>query len=118
MLAAALDARSAAASVSPQLCAVTARAAIGFAARQTIVSTSAILAREVLRTMTIYKLRAGFTTLVFLAAFAVGAGYWVYSSMPWHDRLRASREKQTAGTEQPPAGSPRSADACPRPRAG
>ena len=117
VLAAALDARSAAASVSPQLCDVTARTAIRFAARQTIVSTSATLAREVLRTMTIHKLRAAFTTLVFLAAFAAGAGYWFHSL----DALARSSEgeppgeprAQTARTEQRPADSPRPADAMP-----
>ena len=117
VLAAALDARSASASVSPHLCDVTARAAIRFAARQTIASTSATLAREVLRTMTIHKLRAAFTTLVFLAAFATGAGYWFHSL----DALARSSEgeppgeprAQTARTEQRPADSPRPADAMP-----
>ena len=113
VLAAALDARSAAASVSPQLCDVTARTAIRFAARQTIVSTSATLAQEVLRTMTIHKLRAAFTTLVFLAAFTAGAGYCVYSlaALARSSEGEPRRATQTARTEQRPAGSPRPADA-------
>lgn len=113
VLAAAFDARSASASVSPQLCDVTARTAIRFAARQTIVSTSAALAREVLRTMTIHKARAAFTTLMFLAAFAAGAGYWIHSLDSLAGSAEAEPKAQTARTEPRPADSPRPADAMP-----
>jgi RNA polymerase sigma factor (sigma-70 family) len=117
VLAAALDLRSAAASVSPQLCDVTARTAIRFAARGMIVSTSAILAREVLRTTAIRNLRAAFTSLVLLAAFAAGAGYWFHSL----DALARSSEgeppgearAQAARTELHSADSPRPAGAAP-----
>ncbi len=113
VLAAAFDARSAAASVSPQLCDVTARTAIRFAARQTIVSTSAAMAREVLRTMAIHTLRAAFTTLVFLAAFAAGAEYWFHSLDAWARSSEGEPRAQTARTEERPAGTPRSAGAMP-----
>ena len=40
--------------------------------------------------MTIHKLRAAFATLVFLAAFAAGAGYWFHSLDAMARSLRAS----------------------------
>ncbi len=92
-LAAVLDARPAAASVSPHLCDVIARAAIRFPARPTIASTSATLAHEVLRAMTIHKLRAAFATLLIVAAFAVGAGYSSHSL----NAFAASREGEPPG---------------------
>jgi RNA polymerase sigma factor (sigma-70 family) len=73
-LAAALDGRSAPAAVSTQLCDLTARAAIRFAAGQAAASTATTLAREVLRAMTIHKLKPAFATVLIVAAFAVGMG--------------------------------------------
>ena len=74
-LAAALSPRSASASVSSHLCDITARAAIRFATRQAVASTASDLAGEVLRAMTIHKLRTAIAMLVFLAALATGGGY-------------------------------------------
>ena len=74
-LAAVLDCRPAPASVSTHLCDITARAAIGFATRPAITSTATTLAHEVLRTMTIHKLRTAIATLMFLAVLAAGGGY-------------------------------------------
>ena len=81
-LAAMLDSRPATASVSPHLCDLTARAAIRFAARLAITSTAAALAQEVLRAMTIHRLRTTLATLLFLAALAAGGGYSVAVAGP------------------------------------
>jgi RNA polymerase sigma factor (sigma-70 family) len=79
----ALSSRSAAASVSSLLCDNTTRAAINFAAGQaaagTFSASAAALAREVLRSMLIHKLRFTLVTLLTLAACATSAGYLAHS---------------------------------------
>ncbi len=78
-LAAVLDSRPASASVSSPLCDITTRAAIHFAAGpaagQVLSASTAALAREVLRSMLIHKLKLVAMTIVFLGAVATGAGY-------------------------------------------
>jgi RNA polymerase sigma factor (sigma-70 family) len=82
-LVAALSSRSASASISSPLCDITTRAAIHFAAGQAAagaVSASALaLAREVLKSMLLTKLRFLALSLLFVGAVATGAGYWNYS---------------------------------------
>ncbi len=76
----AASARSVAASVSPVLCDTTASAASAFAARHAaggvLTASGATLAREVMRTMFLHKLRLITMSLLLLAAVAAGAGYW------------------------------------------
>ena len=76
--------RSASASISPLLCDSTTRAAIQFAAQQSVaggaISTSAAaLAREVLRTMLLHKIKLIATSLWLMAAVATGAGWLAHS---------------------------------------
>jgi RNA polymerase sigma factor (sigma-70 family) len=77
-LAAVLAPRSSSASVSPLLCESTTRAATAFAARHAVdgalSTSSANLAREVLRTMLIHKLKIVAMTLVGFAAITTGVG--------------------------------------------
>ena len=73
-LAAALAPRSASASISPQLCEITARAAIGFAAGQSAAPLATALALEVLRSMMFHKLKFVSLTLLLLGAVATSAG--------------------------------------------
>ncbi len=75
VLAAALDFKTASASISSPLCHVTTRAAIQFAAGQAASPLAASLAQEVLRAMFVNKLKLIATTLILLAAVATGAGY-------------------------------------------
>jgi RNA polymerase sigma factor (sigma-70 family) len=83
-LAAALAPLSASASVSSLLCDSTTRAAISFAARRTaggaLSAPAAAMAREVLHTMLIHKLRSVFMTVLVLATLATGAG-WLTRSL-------------------------------------
>ncbi len=74
-LAAVLDSRPAAASVSSPLCDLTTRAALNFVAGHTAAPSAASLAQEVLRSMLLHKLKFLATTLMLLAAVATGAGY-------------------------------------------
>jgi RNA polymerase sigma factor (sigma-70 family) len=75
-LTAALGHRSASASVSSPLCAMTTRAAMNFAAGQAAAAPSATaLAQEVLRSMLSHKLRLTAMTLLLASAVASGAGY-------------------------------------------
>jgi hypothetical protein len=82
-LTAALSARSARASVSSFLCDTTTRAAICFVARHAAVGSTSVsvtaLAREVLRSMLIHKLKFIALTFLFLGAVATGTGYWTRS---------------------------------------
>jgi RNA polymerase sigma factor (sigma-70 family) len=77
-IAAALETRSASASVSSLLCDSTARAAIRFAAGpavgEALAASTAALAQEVLRSMLIHKLRLLAPTVLILGALATGAG--------------------------------------------
>jgi predicted DNA-binding protein (UPF0251 family) len=78
-LAAGLSPRTATASIPPPLCGTTTRAALAFAARHTAASgaltaPAAALAREVIWTMLIDKLRTVALTVVALAAVAIGVG--------------------------------------------
>jgi RNA polymerase sigma factor (sigma-70 family) len=74
-LAATLAPRSASASVSPDLCETTARAAIQFAAGQAAAPLVTALALEVLRSMMYHKLKLLALTLLLLGAIATSAGY-------------------------------------------
>jgi RNA polymerase sigma factor (sigma-70 family) len=74
-LAAALAPRSASASVSSPLCDITTRAAIHFATGQPAAGAASALAREVLRSMLIHKLRVTMFSMMVLGAIATGAGY-------------------------------------------
>jgi RNA polymerase sigma factor (sigma-70 family) len=71
-LAAALDARPASASVSSPLCDITIRAAL---TGQTTSTLTTALAREVLRSMLIHKLKFTAMTLLFVSSVATGAGF-------------------------------------------
>jgi RNA polymerase sigma factor (sigma-70 family) len=75
VLAAALSSRWASASVSSHLCEATTRAAIQFAGGQAVAPLAAPLAREVLRSMFVHKLKFISLTLLLLGAFATSAGY-------------------------------------------
>ena len=74
-IAAVLDSRPVAASLSSPLCDITTRAAIPFAAGQAAAPAVMALAQEVLRSMLIHKLKLTVLTLLFLGALASGAGY-------------------------------------------
>ncbi len=74
-LAAVLESGTASASVSSSLCDITTRAAIGFAAGQAASPLATALAREVLRSMLIHKLKFIALTLLFLGSIATGSGY-------------------------------------------
>jgi RNA polymerase sigma factor (sigma-70 family) len=110
-LAAALSPRSASASVSPHLCDITASAAIQFAIRPAVASTASTLALEVLRTMTIHKLRTAIVTFVFLAALATGGGYLARSI------AQGDEPRKVVAAVQPPA-STRPVDAAEKPAPG
>jgi RNA polymerase sigma factor (sigma-70 family) len=118
-LAAALEARPASASVPPQLCDLTARAAFRFAARQAAPSTAAILAREVLRAMTIHKLKATALSLVLLAALAAGVGLHALGALagPREGEPPGEPLAQAARTEPRPPDTPTARDE-PRPAPG
>ena len=77
--ASALSSRSASASVSPSLCEMTTQAAAKFAAGQTATgATSAAavtLAREVLRSLLIHRLKLVAAAFLFLGSVASGAGF-------------------------------------------
>ncbi len=85
-LAAALAPRSAAASVSPRLCDATARAATAYAARHAasgvLTGSAAAMAREVLRSLLLQKLKATSLCLLLLATLVTGAGLLSHSPAP------------------------------------
>ena len=74
-LTAVFDSKDASASVSSPLCDITTRAALKFAAGQAATPSAAALAREVLRSMLIRKLKLTALALLFLGTVATGAGY-------------------------------------------
>jgi RNA polymerase sigma factor (sigma-70 family) len=96
-LAAALSPRSAAASVSSPLCDMTARAAMNFAAGHAAAPAATALAREVLRSMLIHKVKLTVFALLFLGAVASGAGSLTHSL----SALAASREGEPPGEPLP-----------------
>jgi len=90
VLTAVLAPRSASASIPPLLCDSTTRSAIQFAGRHAGVSGAlsapvAALAREVLRTMLLQKLKLTVMSLLLLAAVATGAG-WLTRSMAMKEK--------------------------------
>jgi RNA polymerase sigma factor (sigma-70 family) len=103
----ALAHRSASASVSSPLCDITTRAAMNIAAGQTAAgATSAVamaLAREVLRSMLLSKLRFLAMSFLFLGAAATGAGYWKYSLAMEDDPVKnpASHTTQHEASAKP-----------------
>ncbi len=101
---AALDSLPAPTSVSPHLCDLTARAALGFAARQATASTTTTLAHEVLRAMTIHKLTTALATLLFLAALAVGGGYLARALARGDEPRKAPVVTQAPAAEKPAPG--------------
>jgi len=115
--------RSASASVPPLLCDSTTRAAIAFAARHATASgvlsaPAATMAQEVLKTMTIHKLRLVATTVLALAAIAMGtAGYLTHSlsasTQPREGEPPGEPIAQQARTEPRPPDTPRSPDRTP-----
>ncbi len=74
-LAVGLTPRSASASISSYLCETTTRAAIRFAAGESVAPLTTALAQEVLRSMLASKLRFAALTLLAVGALAAGAGY-------------------------------------------
>ena len=74
-LAAALSARSASASPSPQLCETTLRAAIQFAAGQSVAPLATAVAMEVLHATFFQKLKILTLALLLFSAVASSAGY-------------------------------------------
>ena len=74
-LAAALSSRSAGASVSSQLCQVTTRAAVQFAAGKSAASLATAVAQEVLRSMLATRMKLAALTVLMIGTAATGAGY-------------------------------------------
>ena len=110
-LAAALAPRSASASISPQLCEITARAAIGFAAGQSAAPWRRRLALEVLRSMMYHKLRFFVLTLLLFGAFATSAGFLTQPP------ASNDEPKTPAAARQTPVAA-RTADSNPKPAPG
>ena len=79
-VAAALASRSALASVSPLLCDSTTRAATHFAARHAaggaLAGSAAAMAREILQTMILHKLKTAALSLLLLGTLATAVGYF------------------------------------------
>ncbi len=73
VLAAVLDSKPASAAVSSPLCDITTKAAIQFAAGRAVSPLATALAREVLRSMFVNKLKLAALTVLFLGAVASGA---------------------------------------------
>jgi RNA polymerase sigma factor (sigma-70 family) len=112
-IAAALASRSARASIPPLLCDATTRAAIAFAARHTIggsaIAPAAALAREVLHTMLVHKLKAAALAVVLLAA---AAGFLSIHALahPREGEPPGEPIGKPARTEPRPPDAPRPAD--------
>ncbi len=111
-LAAVLDSRPASASVSSPLCDITTRAAIHFAAGPAaggaLSASTAALAREVLRSMLVHKLKLVASTVLFLGVVATGAGF-LSRTLPASAQSErraspASRILKMAPTEPRPVG--------------
>ena len=110
-LTAVLDTRPASAAVSSPLCDMTTRAAIQFTAGQAVSHSAMALAREVLRSMLIHKLRLIVTTLVFVSALATSVG-----SLTRALTLADETKPQPAAAQVPVAAKPN--DAIPGPAPG
>ena len=105
-LAAALSSRSASASISSSLCDITSRAAIQLAARQATSPLVVSLAREVLRSLFVNKLRLFATTLLLLATIVTGVGYLTHALASQDEPKRppdAPRPRRPDDTTQRPA---------------
>jgi RNA polymerase sigma factor (sigma-70 family) len=100
-LAAVLDARSASASVSSPLCNITTRAALTFAAGQTTSTLTVALAREVLRSMLIHKLKFIALTLLFLGGIATGAGFLSHALAMQDEPRKVPAAPQSKAAEKP-----------------
>ena len=109
-LAAALSARCASAKISSHLCETTALAAIQFAAGNYAAPLGAVLAREVLQSMLLHKLKILALTLLLLGALATSAGYFA-RALARIDEPKAAAAHQQA----PPAPKPDNATQKPAP---
>jgi len=101
-----LSPKSASAGISSVLCETTTKAAIRFAAGQAAGEAASALAREVLRSMFVNKLRLIATTVLLLAAVATGAGYLTHSLASRDEPKRqpdARRPHRPDDTTQRPA---------------
>ena len=100
MLDAATEPRSASAFISPLLRDSTTRAAIGSTGRHAaggaLSPTAANLARDVLRTMVLHKLKTTALSLFLVAALATGAGYVTRSLATRRDDARKASRTQIA----------------------
>ncbi len=112
-VAALLAPRSASASVPPLLCDSTTRAAIAFAARHAaggaLSASAAAMAREVLRSMLIHKLKTATLAALLIAALAAGAASLSVnaSARPREGEPRGEPQSRAARTEpRPPDESP------------
>jgi RNA polymerase sigma factor (sigma-70 family) len=99
--------RSASASISSPLCDLTTRAALHFAAGHAVAPLATALAREVLRSMLLRKLRLTTLALLCLGAIASGAGYLT------HALAMKDEPRKVAAAPQP-----RIDDAIPKPAPG
>jgi protocatechuate 3,4-dioxygenase beta subunit len=97
-LAAALESKPASASVSSPLCEITTKAAMNFAAGH----AATALAREVLRSMLIPKLKLAVLTVLLLGAVAGGAGFVGQVSVPQAGKPDL-REHQAGKPDRRPA---------------
>jgi RNA polymerase sigma factor (sigma-70 family) len=105
-LAAALAPRTAWASISPNLCETTTRAAVQFAAGQCAAPSAAALARAVLRSMLVNNLRLTVLSLLLLAAGATGAGFLARAKAIGNEAMMLRAAQQPTGldeTKQKPA---------------
>jgi len=109
-LAAVLDSRPAAASVSSHLYDITTRAALRFAAGpaagDALSASTTALAQEVLRSMLIHKLRLVAVTVLFLGAVAASAGYLTGSLAMKDEPKRSPAGPQTKLAAKPEAALP------------
>ena len=107
----ALAPRSAWASISPGMCENTTRAAVQFAARQSVTPLAAALAREVLRSMLANRLKLTAISLLLLAAGVTGAGFLARA-------LAVRNENSLALAAQKPPIAAKPGDANPKPAPG
>ena len=111
-MAAVLNPKSASARVSSLLCDTTTKAAIRFAAGQAAGEAASALAREVLRSMLLHKLRITVLALLALTAVATGAGLLTHSLAMMKDEPKRSPIGQQQAT---PAAKPEVASQRPAP---
>ena len=110
VLATALTAKSASASVSSSLCDITTTAAMNFAAGQAASSLAASLAHEVLKALFVNNLKLVTTSLLLLAAFATGAGFLAQSLA-----MKDEPKKTTIASQLPLAAKPDNTPKVPAP---